>query len=349
MHDCHADVLAYHDEKVTLPEAERREMRKRRDTNRNRLESGLERDDEPSPYKCQSQGSYAHRTMVQQPDKDYDIDDGVYFLASNLVDSDGDERSPHDVKTMVKLAVDAAGFNKPPKVRTNCVRIYYAEGYHVDVPVYRDVLDWLGNHDRYELASSDWKESDPARVTKWFNDCNRQQSPDETNGRQLRRMARLLKGFARSRSSWRDGIATGFMITTLLAEGCYRSDNGREDRALYRTMQAMSSRLHGNLRIMHPVVMGEELTTSPEDSRTRFLLDKLDAALDALAPLFDTNCTRKQALKAWDKAFGTDFFSGRDDTGGKTSGSSGSATISENRGHWEPPDAVRKRGGGRYA
>jgi hypothetical protein len=72
MHDCHGDIVAYHNDQVTLPEKERTEMRERRDTNRRRLKNGLKRDSESAPTDCRSQGSYAMRTMVQHPDSNYD-------------------------------------------------------------------------------------------------------------------------------------------------------------------------------------------------------------------------------------------------------------------------------------
>ena len=114
-------------------------MRERRDTNRQRQRDGLRRDGEPAPSGFQSQGSYAHRTMVQQPDKDYDIDDGTYFGKDDLKGPRGGDKTARDAKEMVRKALHDDRFNKPPEVRTNCVRVYYSAGYHVDVPVYRKV------------------------------------------------------------------------------------------------------------------------------------------------------------------------------------------------------------------
>ena len=202
MYNCHDDILAYHNEEVTLSNAEQDEMRARRDTNRQRLKDGLERDGETSPSEFQSQGSYAHHTMVQQPDKNYDIDDGVYFWKDDLEGPNGGDKTALDAKKMVQKALHDAWFKKSPEVRTNCVRVYYDIGYHLDVPVYRKVktTNWRGEEEIYfELASSDWKESDPAEVTRWFQRENESQSPDTTNGRQLRRQTRLNKAFARSR------------------------------------------------------------------------------------------------------------------------------------------------------
>lgn len=316
MYNCHNDVLAYHDEEVTLPEAERREMRKRRDANRERLKDGLARDGNPQPAKSKSQGSYAHRTMVQDPNKDYDIDDGVYFTKEDLMGPQGGDKTASQAKAMVCDGLQDEQFKDAPEVRTNCVRVYYAAGYHVDVPVYRvvEATDWLGNTEvRYEIASSDWKESNPGAVTDWFNENNESQSLDDSNGLQLRRITRFIKGFARSRESWRKRIASGFTITALVVE-CYKANANREDRALYDTLVAIRDRLNWDLQVKHPVVDGEMLTTGPDDARTKFLRERLDWAIGHLAALSLADCNRETALKAWDKVFDTEFFASQLET-----------------------------------
>ena len=350
MYNCHDDILAYHNERVTLPKKEQDEMRNRRDTNRDRLKNGLKSYGEPAPSSFQSQGSYAHHTMVQHPEKDYDIDDGVYFWKDDLKGPRDGDKSSSDAKEMVRKAVHDERFNKPPEVRTNCVRVYYHAGYHVDIPVYRKVKTediWGDECIHYEIASSDWKESDPMEVTRWFNEQNKKQSPDTTNGRQLRRQTKLNKAFARSRESWRPRIATGFMITTLLVNECYRSSVEREDEALYSTMVAMRDRLNNNLEINHPTVQGEKLAKC-NDAKTRFLREKLNRAINELQVLFEQDCTREKALKAWDKVFNTDFFSSRledSDNEEETSNNGGGITL----GTHTPDRFVEKHGGGRYA
>ena len=56
MYNCHSDILAFHNNEVTLPQSEQSEMRERRDTNRQRQKDGLRRDGEPAPKGFQSQG-----------------------------------------------------------------------------------------------------------------------------------------------------------------------------------------------------------------------------------------------------------------------------------------------------
>ena len=283
--------------------------------------------------------------MVQQSDKDYDIDDGAYFRRDDLLRPDGRDRTPMEAKQMVHRALNDAKFSKAPEIRTNCVRIYYTEGYHIDIPVYREIrgfpdLDSIC----YEIASDEWKASNPAAVTKWFRDANERESPDETNGRQLRRQVRLIKSFARSRKGWRDKIANGFTITTLITEECYQPNTHREDIALYDTMLAMRNRLEKDLQVMHPVVHGEELTDGPTDRQTAFLLEKLESSLGTLRVLEKPFCTRQKARGAWDAVFNTNFFGKRPGSG---DGPAGRPRIeSGGTSQWRPVD---KRGGGRYA
>jgi len=323
MFDCADDVLAHHDERVTLPRAERSDMRGRRDANRDRLKRGLKDNKKPAPREFVSQGSYAMKTMVRHSEKDYDIDDGVYFAKEVLVGDRGAEMSALQARQMVRDALDDGSFKTPPEVRKNCVRVHYEAGFRVDMPVYRRVTtkDVWGNETyHHELASSEWERSDARGVTDWFETENDEQSPDTGNGRQLRHVVRQIKKYARSRDSWKGAILSGFGITKLVTE-CFRGDASREDKALYNTMKAIRDRLNWNLVVAHPVTPNETVTSGTDDARARFLRDRLTDAIEILAPLSEYNCTRKHALKCWDKVFATTFFSDRDEASAKAAAS----------------------------
>ena len=358
MFDCSDDVLGYHDEKVTLSGGEQTNMRERRNANRVRLKNGLKEAGKPAPDHFKSQGSYAMKNMTQHDDNNYDIDDGVYFRKEDLVGPRGGEMSALDARQMVRDAVDDGSFKKAPQVHKNCVRVYYEAGYHVDLPVYRLVTgkNALGQDEVFaELASSDWKRSDARHVTDWFDGENQQQSPDTTNGRQLRRMSREIKKYARSRASWESQILSGFGITKLVTEE-YRANSSREDAALYDTMKAIRDRLKWSLVVNHPVTPGETITNGSDDAKARFLRDRLTEAIDNLAPLFEADCIREKALKCWDKVFNTDYFTGRlEPTSNESRAKAGDANVltsgilREVAGVTAVREAVRKDGGGRYA
>lgn len=306
MYNSADDVLAFHDDEVTLPQVERTAMRDRRNANRDRLKSRLEEKEKPVPQSFIQQGSYAMLTMVQDSDNDYDIDDGVYFAQVDLKDRDGSAMSARRIKDIVCDALKDDRFTKQPQVRSTCVRIVYNEGYHVDMPVYR-----IRTSDgQYELAADDaWVVSRAADVEEWFERENAK-SPDTANGRQFRRLVRCIKKFGRSRKDWKDKCASGFAITKLVSE-CYKADAGREDVALRNTMQAIYTRLFMSLEVMHPVTPSARLTKGSDDAGTTFLREKLKDALSDLQVLDNNNCTSKQAASAWDKVFNTNFFSGR--------------------------------------
>ena len=348
MIDCAKDVRAYHNQAVTLPQSEQNKMRDRRNTNRTRLRNGLDKVGKPRPIEFVKQGSYAMKTMNQDEDNDYDIDDGVYFHKEDLVGERGGEMTSLQARHMVRDAVDDGKLKHAPEVRSNCVRVLYDAGYHVDLPVYRRVVTSpvFGEDVHYELAaSSGWKRSDARDVSAWYED-ERAKSPD---GQQLRRINRVLKKYARSRQSWRAGILSGFGISVLVVE-CFRHHD-REDRALYDTMVAIRDRLKWNLQVAHPVTPGDFITSGVDDARARSFRDKLTDTIDTLEPLLITDCTREQALKCWDKVFATTFFSERLENEQRAAVTApatiGSAALLSSTSAATP--AVSSAGGGRHA
>lgn len=357
MFDCGSDVTAYHNEEVTLPTAERDDMRARRNSNRDRLKAGLKRNEKPSPWDLASQGSYAMRTMVQHPKKDYDIDDGSYFNRSDLQDAKSNDMEPAAARSMVCEALADDKFSRAPEVRDNCVRVFYNEGYHLDVPVYRRITSTDGNGketERLELASGDtWKEADARAVTVWFDETNRTLSPDTHNGRQFRRVVRLAKKFTRSRESWGTKAGSGLLVTKLCAERFVASTD-RDDIALRRTLESIRDRLDGSLLINHPVVVGDTITKGTADAKATFLRDRLKKYLPELETLDASDCDRPKALRAWADFFNAAWFRERANEAEKTNsnkagpiGEGGPAIVFGTRSSSEP--AVDKRGGGRYA
>ncbi len=301
MFDCSKEVIGFFNDEVTLSESEQGEMRKRRDANRKRLRKGLEKNEKPLPEEHVAQGSYAMHTMVMDKDNDYDIDDGAVFNKDDLVGAQGAEMSALDARKMVRDALDDGSFSKPPEVRTSCVRVYYTAGFHVDVPVYRRLDDGS-----LELAGADWKGSSPTEVTEWYRNAVIEKSPDKNNGRQMRRITRLLKFYKQSRDSWKKSMPSGFEISVLVDE-CYFADSDREDVSLYETMSAIKERLERDLEIEHPT-RDEMLTDGLDDANTRLLKEKLSEAVDNLQVLFESGCTRLEALRAWNCVFKHDYW-----------------------------------------
>ena len=319
MRNTNEQLRRFHGDRVWMGPAGRRDILAKAKSNRSRLRNGLARDGKPAPFGSATQGSYAMRTMIQNDDGDYDVDDGVYFTKEALVGPNGGEISALAARQMVCDALQDKRFNEKPEVRKNCVRIQYASpnNYHVDVPVYRRIRTkdpFTGaNIDRYEIASAEWKASDALNVTKWFKARNEETcgdaSKDGDKG-QFVRLVRLAKAFARSRPHWSGKIAGGFALSRLLSDH-YVETADRDDVALRDVLRAIHGRLAYRDRVEHPKLAEDILPAG--SAKARFLRKKLGDKLPLLDVLDDPNCTHDQAMKAWDKFFLADWFSNQPD------------------------------------
>lgn len=318
MKDCHAQVQKYQRSQVKLSNDDRDDIKEKADNNRLRLKGGLAADGKPVPIGMHTQGSYSMKTMIQEADGDYDIDDGVYFKKEDLVGPLGGEMSARAVRQMICDALQDDRFKIAPEVHKNCVRVHYKDGYHIDVPSYRkiEIKDPISGEPKtaWELASSDWKRSDARSVTKWFLKANSIKCSDASkdgNSGQFVRMTRLMKKFAKSRASWKSKTTSGFAISRLV-EQCYLEEEGRDDLAFRRLMQQVRDQLDYDDEIKHPILNGENIVDSG-NAKVTFFRDCLEEKLKHLEILDDADCTHEQAMSAWGKVFNTDWFGDQPD------------------------------------
>lgn len=307
MKDCSEDILNFHDQKVTLPKPVQDVLRGNRNANRDRLKRGLERNEHPKPSKFIIQGSYAMKTMKQSSKKDYDIDDGAAFEADNLTNIRGEPLTPRQAKDRVRDALIAGGgLSEDPVVKRNCVRVDYADGHHVDIPVFRISKTLWGTEKREFASGEDWKDSDPTGITDWFQKTEKNTHKDGENEPQLRRLVRLLKMYAVN-SLEKDAL-NGLLLTVLAAE-LHLVHISREDDAFRTLLERVRTRLGCNRKVYNPADSSEELTRERDSSKIDKLIEKIDNSLDTLKILDDPDCTQVEARKSWDKVFTTDFFS----------------------------------------
>jgi hypothetical protein len=311
MYDLHVMLHQFYEEHVRLGK-ERFVLAKHRDTNLQRLKAGLEALEYPSAFDHRNQGSYAMHTINQHPQKEYDIDVSIIFSRKDLPSSALDAR-----KRIEEAMLEGGGnFKKPPEALTNAVRVYYAEGHHIDLAVYRRYEDYYGS-EVFEHAGSDWSPRTPGEITNWFNEAVRTQSPSKEWGatvadNQMRRVVRWLKAFSKSREYW--DLPGGLIISVLTSE-CYRPHPARDDLALSNTMVSIRDRLARDQEVKNPVDQTQTLTGRAIDlARIMRLKEKLDEALTELEPLHSPACTEQQAVDAWHWVFQHDFWNLDEDT-----------------------------------
>lgn len=314
MYNYHDQIAAYEAEKVNLPDSVRDDLYAKRKANRDRLKKNRSKNIRVNDNHFIPQGSMAIRTTVQEKDSAYDIDDGVWFYKEDLVKKGGSatvEMTALEVQEMVCDALKDSKFNKQPEVHNNCVRVFYNEGYHVDIPCYR-LVDEGKSTERQELAASgnQWVRSDPTEINVWFEDVVEALNKSESEaGGQLRRMIRLAKRFARSRGSKWD-MPNGLKLT-MLVEECFRAEVGRDDTAFYQLLKKLSTRLWQSLAVYNRAQEKQpqdKLTKTDYDANMIELRTRVDEALKELVVLESDKCTKKAARTAWDWVFQSDGF-----------------------------------------
>ena len=311
MKDRSDDITQFHNDRVNIGSEIQKQMRGNRNANRARMRRGLEKNQEPTPDEHIIQGSYKMKTMVQHKDNDYDIDDGACFNVAKLIKKDGAPRTANEAKRMVKAAlIEGGGLRVNPIIKTNCVRVNYAAGHHIDIPVYRRTLDSNGNVTKLEIASNQWRDSNPREISDWFAKEERNSVEEGKSDPQLRRIVRLVKRYSRSHVGG-DSLS-GLILTILTAEKLYHYP-GRDDSAIRMTLGAIKGRLEGDRQVRNPANYAEVLTKDSDETKIEALVKRISETLETLKVLDKQTCTTAQARKAWDATFKTDFFSGLQD------------------------------------
>ena len=314
MFSLHAEMFKFYDTHVRLSTEQRKELAGYRDINFERLKEGLNELEYPLPTRKCDQGSYAMYTTNQHPDKEYDIDVAVIFEKDNL------PASPLDARKRIEAAMKEGGgnFSRPPEARTNAVTVWYQEGHHVDLAIHRSSTDIFGQ-EVIEHAGVEWKKRDPMDITNWFNDKVAELSPSKVTGAavkdgQMRRIVQLLKFFTKSRKSWQESGKTllgGLIISTLVGDNnhCYSPDNESDERALYNTIKAIVNRLTTSLEVYNPVDNTQSLTDKDEyRNQVKRFKERLEKALEWLAPLDDGNSSKEDTAKAWQQFFNHEYW-----------------------------------------
>ena len=316
--DVSRELNAFYDTHIRLGDELRKDLGGYRDLNLQRLNDGLAALGEKmgTTYRTyvdtKNQGSYAMHTLNQCEHTDYDIDVAVIFEKDDLP---GDAAAARQ-RVRDALLEKCTNFTKEPEARKNAVTVWYADGYHIDFAVYRRTKDWWGNVLIEHAGGDAWTERDPMQYTDWFVKQVSNKSPAALGlfsltvsvpKQQLRRITRLVKAFARSRSSW--SLPGGIIISTLVCEA-YQSHPARDDLALANTLKALLARLQASLDVANPVQPGSYFTSSERRRKeVERLRDCLEEKLPALDALYDTDCTRQQALGAWNTVFNHNFWS----------------------------------------
>lgn len=300
MHDVSSKFNTFYKKHVILPRKERQKLFEKKNLNLDRLIAGLDEYNEEgnTDYKMVDtviQGSVAMSTVTQNEENDYDIDVAIVFDKDNI--PDGTTKMKNIIVNALKKK--CKNFNVEPEAKTNCVRIVYSDGYHIDFAIYRRYQDENGDY-KYEHCGSEWRARDPRAITKWFIDENKEKSY------KLRTVVRLLKMFCKSRKFWN---MPGGLIQSVLANEKFQSYE-RTDEMFYYTLVTIRDRLAINKDVYNPTDKNQDLKLiKTDETKMDNLHNRLSIYLAQLNLLFDDTCTDKQAMEAWNTFFNHSYWS----------------------------------------
>lgn len=297
----HEQFSAFHDS-INVTATKRATLKDNREALRKRIRKYFKDNypDEIQP-KFHWQGSYAMHTILN-PIKDeetglgvYDLDDGVYFV--------GKEQSEcKDIEwyhARIKEAVDGHTQQEPVD-KSACIRVEYADGHHIDLPMYFMVDG--DEHPQLAHRKNPWVIQDPRDLIDWFSDeCK--------NKNKLRHMVRFLKAWSAYINDTRDfEMPCGCILTMLGAKYYQDNDESREDIAMRDILQNMYNGLNseGGFECIRPVFPYDDLFANYDTTRK----DKFMAELKAFKEDADRAINSKNphdACLKWQKHFGNRF------------------------------------------
>ncbi len=235
------------------------------------------------------QGSYSLKTMVTplNPEDEYDLDDGIYLKHT---DDDISEPTTEEVSNWIFEAVKGHT-KKKPENKKNCVRVIYADGYHIDLAVYRRIS---GEYYLARLGDDQWVPSDARAFNNWFYERLERNE-------QMRSCIKYLK-------AWKDfkGCDLKGIHLTVLVGLNHVPVSDRDDMSLAETVGKIVEYLKDNKAIYNPVDSKENLIEG-------WSVGMIAAAIDDLEKLYDKACEavqsddKEKAAKLWQMAFGDRF------------------------------------------
>lgn len=289
-------IFGEFNEKITLTKAKREDLKTSRNALRDDIRNWFKDSNQTQPKFCW-QGSYSMKTIINPiGDEEYDLDDGIYLQDFEESKSE-DWIAPSTAHAWIKSAV-VDRTERDITDKNTCVRVRYAAGYHIDLPIYivQDDVAYLAH------KSEGWVESDPKAFREWFLD----EIKKDEKGEQLRRIVKYLK-------AWKDykNIDLKGIEITILATNNFEKYADRDDKCLRNTLDNIIATLDVNFECIKPVEPGEDLFENKSDSAKDSIISDLESLSETLDSAIKEK-NEKEATIKMRKFFGDRFPLGED-------------------------------------
>jgi hypothetical protein len=287
--NCSNEFIAF-SENLSITRSKKQQLISSRDTLQKKIKDHFSaKTSTPSPT-FYIQGSYKQGTLIRKQNDTCDIDVGIYFNKKPTI-------TPLALHNNVVAAV-GEHTNEKATIKSKCVRIYYANQFHIDLPVY------YKESNKYFIAigGSGWREDDPKVFTNWLKE-------EVKNDPQKIRVIKYFKAWADfTKNTLGQKMPSGLALTLWVLKH-FQGDK-REDLAFLKTAISLKNYLSktskSNWECIMPTVPGDNaIEKLKEDQRGNFL-----AALNTLVTQgvkTASSSSKDESLKFWKSSFGKWF------------------------------------------
>jgi len=247
-----------------------------------------------------TQGSYSTDTGVRpKSGEEFDAD---VVLVLEIEENDVPKEILNWIKDRIK---SGSGFENRVKVKDRCVRIEYANDFHVDVvPAFQ-----YGNHIKIpSRKEGEWIETNPVGFTEWCNNIN-----DKSDGF-FSKIAKILKHW-RDEKVGKDTAPKSILLTTLVGNAHIKKPSVAETlvetlKVLVDDMDSLVGELENDEDVPwveNPTLEGENLARNWTKVNAQRFLKKLTTLRDDCQDAMDEK-DKDESIKKWQAIFGsTDF------------------------------------------
>ncbi|MFA6411051.1 MAG: nucleotidyltransferase [Syntrophales bacterium] len=281
-------------------------LREKRDIILRRVRKYLS-DNELPGFSEMNQGSYIMKTGVKPiGDLEYDIDVALRFSFKD------DEYSATEVRKWVYEAVK--NHTESVEDRGPCIRVTYADGYHVDLVTYAMWED-QSNITQYRLAhkKNGWRPSEPAELINYIRDAMERfegTNDSSTSTNQFRRVVRYLRRWIDEAIPYEsDSKPTGLGFVLLADKYLTKKldwTGKPDDRTALYNMIFTVSNIVGRIVVRKPTQEYEDMFAKLSDAeikKFKVMIGNLAATLD----LADNEPDPVKACEILREQFGSDF------------------------------------------
>jgi hypothetical protein len=281
-------------------------LQEKRDIILNRIYKHLKDNGRPS-FDVLLQGSYKMKTgVIPIANLEYDIDVGLRFAFSE------NDYSAKTVRQWIFEAVD--GHTEKVEEKGPCIRVTYADGYHVDLVMYACWTDvQLREQCRLAHKTREWVPADPAKLLEYVREARKPFEGTEDSAFKTDQFRRIVRYLRRAndvripRES--DAKPTGLALVLLCRDTlqpCRDWAGDTDDRTALEQLAARAAASPGRIVAQKPTPEYEDMFARLSDDEMAKLKSWFAAIASALQEADNTK-DPVEACKKLRAIFGDDF------------------------------------------